>query len=351
MSVGSGPHVADGATVAAHHLGVEHQGFGVGDQDLHDAPRRRSRRAGGGDGVLSDESTRLVDRNREPEPGFDHGVGVVDVVAVVAVALLHAQARQRLQSGVAQPTRLAGVEEPVVHVGGLLGGHVQLVTELAEVGDPDAQHAREPDVDLPCVAERERRVRHVARRHRLQQLARTRSLDVELCVPRRHVGDERVLLADVAPHPRLHVAVGGVGGDDPEVVIAELGHCEVGLEMAGVVEPLGVGDPAGRAVDGVGRQVVEQPAGVGALNAELGHERHVHHDHAGARRLVLVAPVVPPRRPSPRQRTGVGLVAGSGVPVGALPSAHVAEVGAGRGESMVDGRQLDPRAVCIERVG
>jgi hypothetical protein len=42
--------------------------------------------------VLAEEAARLLEVDREAEPGLEHGVGVVDVVAVVAVALLHAQA-------------------------------------------------------------------------------------------------------------------------------------------------------------------------------------------------------------------------------------------------------------------
>ena len=99
--------------------------------------------------------------DREAEPGLEHRVGVVDVVAVVAVALLHAQARQRLEARVAQADALAGLDEAVVDVRRLLGRDVELVAELAEVGDAHAQHAREADVDLARGAERERLVRQV----------------------------------------------------------------------------------------------------------------------------------------------------------------------------------------------
>ena len=59
---------------------------------------------------------------------------------------------------------------------------------------------------------------------------------------------------DVAAHPGLDVPVRGVGGDHPEPVVVELGHGEVGLERAALVEPLGVGDHARLAVDVVGRE-------------------------------------------------------------------------------------------------
>ena len=68
------------------------------------------------------------------------------------------------------------------------------------------------------------------------QLARARALDVDLRVARGHVGDERVrVVRDVPPHPRLDVAVRGVGRDDPEALVVELGDGEVGLELAALV--------------------------------------------------------------------------------------------------------------------
>jgi hypothetical protein len=52
---------------------------------------------------------------------------------------------------VAQADRLAGGDQAIVDVGRLLGGDVQLVAELAQVGDAHAQRAREADVDLRAV--------------------------------------------------------------------------------------------------------------------------------------------------------------------------------------------------------
>ena len=100
-------------------------------------------------------------------------------------------------------------------------------------------------------------------------------------------------LADVAPQVRLDVTVGGVGGDHHELLVVELGDGEVGLEQPALVEPLRVGDLPGVAVDGVGGDVVEHTSGVAALDAELRHEAHVHHDHALAAGTVLGLPLVP----------------------------------------------------------
>ena len=173
-------------------------------------------------------------------------------MAVVAVALLHPQAAQRLEPRVPQAHRPPGLHQPVVHVNGLLGRDVQLVAELAQVGDPDAEHPREPDVDLGRPAERERLVGHVNRGDAGQQFPRPRALDVDLRVARRHVRDEGVRVADVAAQPGFRVPVRGVGGDHPEPVVGELGHREVGLQRAAGVEPLRIGDPAGLAVHMVG---------------------------------------------------------------------------------------------------
>ena len=83
----------------------------------------------------------------------------------------------------AQADVRAGLDEPVVDVRRLLGRDVELVAELAEVRDADAQHAREADVDLARGAERERLVATCRRVvTELQQLARARALDVDLRV-------------------------------------------------------------------------------------------------------------------------------------------------------------------------
>ena len=103
----------------------------------------------------------LVQVDREAEARLQHRVGVVDVVTVVPVAFLHPQARQRLQPGMAQSHRAACLDEPVVYADRLRGRHVQLVAQLAQVGDPDTQHPGVPQVDLAGGPERECRAGHV----------------------------------------------------------------------------------------------------------------------------------------------------------------------------------------------
>ena len=73
---------------------------------------------------------RLVQGDREAQAGLKDSVGVVDVVPVVAVALLHPQAGQGLEASVAESEAAACLDQPVVDVHGLLGRDVQLIAEL-----------------------------------------------------------------------------------------------------------------------------------------------------------------------------------------------------------------------------
>ena len=149
--------------------------------------------------------------------------------------------------------------------------------------------------------------------------------DVELRVTGRHVGDEGMRIADVAAHPGLHVAVRGVRGDHPEPVAGQLGHGEIGFQRAAGVEPLGVGDLAGLAVHLIGGDPLQHAAGVASLHVELGHEGHVHQDHAVAPRDAR-PPGSGTLRPPPGQFARIRLCPLRRVPVRALPPAHVPEI-------------------------
>ena len=179
-------------------------------------------------------------------------------------------------------------------------------------------------------------------RDRCEQLTRPRPLHVDLRVPGGHVRDERMAVAEMPAHPGLRVPMRGVGGDDEELIVVEHGHGQVGLERAAVVQPLGIGDPAGLGRHPVGRDPLELPAGVPALHEELGHERHVHEDHAVPGGVMLGGPVVEPVRTAPGQFAGLGRDPGRCVPVGAFPAADVAEASPLFGQPVVDRRQ--PRA-------
>ncbi len=134
--------------------------------------------------------------------------------------------------------------------------------------------------------------------------------------------------------------MGGVGGDDPVPIVVELGHGEIGFDRAGLVQPLRVRDHAGVTVDVVGRQLVQQPAGVATLHEELRHERHVHHDHVVASRLVLGSPVVEPVLSAPRQPLDHGFDTFRGEPVRTFPAADVLEVTALQLQPLMDRRHL-----------
>ena len=109
----------------------------------------------------------------------------------------------------------------------------------------------------------------------------------------------RVRLAEVALHPRLHVAVRGVRRDDPESLVVELRDREVRLELPALVEPLRVRDLTALAVDVVGRDEIENGASVAAFDEELRHERHVHEDDALTAGLVLRFPIREPALAAP----------------------------------------------------
>ena len=90
-------------------------------------------------------------------------------MAVVAVALFHAQTRERLESGVHESEFAPRCDDAVINMRRLLGGDVELVAELAHVGDTNTQCACETDVDLARSAERECRVREIRGRQLLQE--------------------------------------------------------------------------------------------------------------------------------------------------------------------------------------
>ena len=250
------------------------------------------------DRLAAEEPARLADPHREAEPRVVDRVGVVDVVPVVAVALLQPQAAQRLQ-----PDRSrTGGDEAVVHVGGVLGGQVELVPQLPHVGDPETERPRQPHVDLPRRAERERRRRQVAGRQRLQQLARARPLQAEQGERRRHVGHGRRPAGQVPPDPRLDMPVHGVGRHDEVPLLVELRHREVRLDGSALVQPGRVGHAPARPVDGVRREPRQQRTGVRPLHEELRHEGHVEHPDGRPDGAVLGGPVPEPPRPAPGQR-------------------------------------------------
>ena len=156
-------------------------------------------------------------------------------------------------------------------------------------------------------------------------------------VATRYVSNEGVLTLGGTLHAGEHMAMSGIGGDDEEVLVIELGDREVGLEEALLIKPLGVGDAARVVIDSVGREVIEHAAGIGPLDHELRHERHIHQADVLANGLVLRGPIVEPVFATPAEIRDFGLLALGSKPVGALPAAHIAEVGAVFGKTVMDG--------------
>ena len=82
--------------------------------------------------VSTDEPAGLVELDGEREPRLERRVHVADVVTEIAVRLLETKARERLQPGMAQPELAPGRDDPIVDIQRVLGGDVELPTELAE---------------------------------------------------------------------------------------------------------------------------------------------------------------------------------------------------------------------------
>jgi hypothetical protein len=165
MAVGSRADVADRHAIAAHHLGMEHQRLRIPEQHLHQPARQRPARLAREHGLPADEATGFLQVEREAEADFVRIVRVVDVMAVIAVALLHAQARERLEPGMPESDRPSRINEAIVDVRGMLGRDVQFVPQLADVGDADAQQPRKAEVDVARTAKRESGIREVDARH------------------------------------------------------------------------------------------------------------------------------------------------------------------------------------------
>ena len=152
---------------------------------------------------------------------------------------------------------------------------------------------------------------------------------------RRHVGEHGARVAEVAPDPVGVVRGGGRSGDDEEGIGGESGHREVRLDSPAGVEHLGVDEAAGRHVDVVGAETLEDGEGLGPLQTKLAERGLVEEPHGLPHRLVLgrsarkpvLAPVaVAVDRFHARRR----------VPVRALPAHHHAEAGAAVGEPVVE---------------
>src|SRR3982074_1723684 len=169
MAVRHGAHVSGWYAVTAYNLGMEHERPGILHQHLDEAASERAPSSVSEHRFLADEAAWFLEIERKTEARFVRHIGIVDVVAVVAVALFHAQTGQRLESGVYEAEFASRLDEAVVDMYRLLGGNVELVAELAQIGDANAEYACETDVDLARAAERECSVREIRGRELLQE--------------------------------------------------------------------------------------------------------------------------------------------------------------------------------------
>ena len=81
-----------------------------------------------------------------------------------------------------------------------------------------------------------------------------------------------------------------IGDDHEKAIRSQFADGEIGLDSAGFIEPLRVGDRAGVAVDLVGANAIEDRSGVTPLHQQFPHERHVHQDHVLARGAMFRGP-------------------------------------------------------------
>ena len=221
----------------------------------------------------------LVDRDAEAETRLVGRVGGREVGSEVAVALLDPQ---RVERRVAHRSRGTRSDEAVPDLDRPLAWHVQLEAELADVGDPLRERRRAADLDRARGPEGKGLAGNVVARHRLEKITGRRPPQPD---HRQLVGDvpDRhgcVGLADVQPEP-AEVGVDGPGArDDPEALRLETGHRHVADDAAAVVEELRVDDRAGRAVDAVVTDALEQARRTGTGDLDLPERAHV--DDAGA---------------------------------------------------------------------
>mmetsp|Transcript_31543 Transcript_31543/g.42719 ORF Transcript_31543/g.42719 Transcript_31543/m.42719 type:complete len:242 (-) Transcript_31543:462-1187(-) len=143
MPVGPRPYVPHSHPIAEQHFAVVQQGGGVRDEDLDDTLRqslvRLEERLLLQHGVYADETAGLVEIRREAEPRFQEGVRVVEVVPVVSVPLLEAQAGEGFQTHVRHPT---GGRDFVVNMDSLFRRDEKFESELPHVSNTGAGNPR-----------------------------------------------------------------------------------------------------------------------------------------------------------------------------------------------------------------
>ena len=149
-------------------------------------------------------------------------------------------------------------------------------------------------------------------------------------------------VTDVTTQPAKGVLARIVGCHHHEGLVIDFRYGEIGLDEPGRIEPLGIGNHAGRAIDPVRGDPFEHRACIAALHKELRHEGHDHEADSLTNGPVLIRPVVEPVLPAPRQGCFTRLDARRGEPVGTLPAADLAEERLMFNETSVNGGEPHP---------
>ena len=254
-------------------------------------------------------------------------------MAEMAERLFDAAAVERVEA--AHPQRMItgprhqGVEHMVRHV----GRDIEFPAELADIGHAMGAGDAMADLDRLRRAEGEILVRQALRDQRLQEIARLRPHHRHHRFRHGHihgktvraVGNMTVDPVQVAPHRRRR-------GDNEELVGREPCHRHISLDMAVLVQELGIDDLAVGHRDIIAAKPLQHRLGVLADDPDLAEAGQVEHAHMVAHGVVLVGAVVEPVLALPaififRRLAGVALGFRQ-EPVGTLPSADLAETGA-----------------------
>ena len=176
----------------------------------------------------------------------------------------------------------------------------------------------------------------------LQHRPRPRSLQAQHRPAAGDVCDDTArLVRNLVADQRLDVRVGERRRDHHVAVLGQPGDGEVGFDAADGVQKRGVHHPAHRHRHRGGGHAVQDALGVFALHQKLRERALLEQAHRFAHGAVFFGVVVEPVLAAPAVFVG-GRLAGTRIPVGALPAGRFSEAGAGRGQPVVQHALLHP---------
>ena len=161
--------------VDAHRLGAQADRARIVEHEAGEALGRAAGGALGAQRLLADERRVLVEPHGEADARRLRRRLGREVAAPGAIALLEPHRLDRAVAAAAQAVRRAGRREQVVEPEAVLRRRVELPAELAHVGHARGEQRHVADGDLPRAHVRERLVREVGLRERLQDVARARA--------------------------------------------------------------------------------------------------------------------------------------------------------------------------------